>query len=43
MLRPPICASLLIALLMTSVTGHAAISDAEAINRAGMQRMLGQR
>ena len=43
MSRTPICASLLLALLMTSISGHAAISDAEAINRAGMQRMLGQR
>ena len=43
MSRTAITASLLIALLLASVTGQAAISDAEAVNRAGMQRMLGQR
>ncbi len=30
-------------LLLASLPGHAAISDAEAVNRAGMQRMLSQR
>ncbi|MGK9065795.1 type IV pili methyl-accepting chemotaxis transducer N-terminal domain-containing protein [Stutzerimonas chloritidismutans] len=36
-------ASLLLPLLFASAPAHAAISDAEAVNRAGMQRMLGQR
>jgi len=31
------------ALLLGSLPAHAAISDAEAVNRAGMQRMLSQR
>ncbi|TLX56835.1 hypothetical protein DN824_14120 [Stutzerimonas nosocomialis] len=30
-------------LLLTHLPGHAAIGDAEAVNRAGMQRMLSQR
>lgn len=41
--RPLISASLLLALLVSSAPAQAAISDAEAVNRAGMQRMLGQR
>ncbi len=43
MSRTLITASLLLTLLMSSLNVHAAISDAEAVNRAGMQRMLGQR
>ncbi len=35
--------ALLAALLLAGLPGHAAISDAEAVNRAGMQRMLSQR
>jgi len=35
--------SLLLGLLAASLPCQAAISDAEAVNRAGMQRMLGQR
>lgn len=34
---------LLLGLLLGALPGQAAISDAEAINRAGQQRMLGQR
>ena len=35
--------TLLLGLLLGALPGQAAISDAEAINRAGQQRMLGQR
>lgn len=35
--------ALLVGLVVGSLPCHAAISDAEAINRAGLQRMLGQR
>lgn len=35
--------SLLLGLLAGSLSCQAAISDAEAVNRAGMQRMLSQR
>lgn len=35
--------ALLVGLMVGSLPCHAAISEAEAINRAGMQRMLGQR
>ncbi|WP_415845639.1 type IV pili methyl-accepting chemotaxis transducer N-terminal domain-containing protein [Stutzerimonas zhaodongensis] len=43
MSRTLITASLLATLFLSSVNAQAAISDAEAVNRAGMQRMLGQR
>src|SRR5690606_13837 len=36
-------ASLLLGLLLGALPCQAAISDAEAVNRAGLQRMLGQR
>ncbi|WP_312928341.1 type IV pili methyl-accepting chemotaxis transducer N-terminal domain-containing protein, partial [Stutzerimonas nitrititolerans] len=43
MIRYLLSLSLALGLLACSQPGQAAISDAEAVNRAGMQRMLSQR
>ena len=43
MLKISLITTLLLGLLFGSLPCQAGISDAEAVNRAGMQRMLSQR